>query len=132
MATKDYERVHTTQQELLDIQDNLGNTVKSLRHNEQFIHNSEPIQTSKATKLSIGNSYMFNTRSEVITVQLPETKKLGSRISIYDASGQASTYNILVMPYKGGKVQGASSYSLTFNYEARDFVCVGTNLWLAK
>lgn len=68
---------------------------------------------------------VYQSSSPVTTIQLPTT--LGP-YPVFDASGNAGTYPIKILPPVGKTIQGSNQFYLAFNYQSATFYNDGTSI----
>lgn len=67
---------------------------------------------------AFGGVTIYQSSAPVTTIQLPTT---GGPYPVYDASGNAASFPIKVLPPGGKTIQGAAQYYLAFNYQSAIF-----------
>ena len=72
---------------------------------------------------------IYQSGSSVVSVQLPTS---GGPYPVFDASGNASTKNITVLPPAGLHIKGATTYVISSDYGAGQFYLDGTSVLLLK
>lgn len=70
------------------------------------------------TSDAFGGVSIYQSSSPATTVQLPST---GGPYPIYDASGNAASFPIIVLPGGGKTIAGQTQYVLAFNYQSATF-----------
>lgn len=71
------------------------------------------------------------TAGAIITVTLPDptVTRVGTRVTVKDAVGNAGTLRIDVVSAGGGTIDGAASDPLTTNWRSQDYVVMSTGEW---
>lgn len=74
---------------------------------------------------SFGGVSIYQSSTPSTTVQLPGTQ---GPYPVFDASGNAATYPIIILPPAGKLINGQTQYILAFNYQSASFFNDGTGI----
>lgn len=118
------------------VDDNTGNAFTDSTKWKMFSGSSvalNPATQSPYTLTSLVNRCFFNvtTVNGAMQITLPAAVN-GYRFTVKDVSGYASTYNITIARAGSESIEGlAANYACKAPYGSWQFVCDGTNWWLA-